>query len=293
MRRQESLYAFCFLSPWLIGFAVLIAFPLFASIYYALTDWDLLTEPRWVGLQNFSRMVRDRLFWQSLKVTITYALMRVPTGLVFGLGLAMILNSKLVKLKSGWRVLYYMPAVLPPVAVSLMWSWIFSPQDGVLNGVLRFFGLPGLLWLQDERLVLPSFLMMAVWTLMGKNMLVYLAGLNSIPKQLLESAGIDGANGWQTFFRIKLPMLSPVIFYQLVMMLIESFRMFTQAFVMTQGGPRNASLFYVYYLYENAFRFYEMGYASALAWVLFIVTLLFTLAVFRSSNKWVYYEAKK
>lgn len=293
MTRQESRTAFIFLSPWIVGFVTLIAFPLFASIYYALTDWDLLTTPNWVGLRNFVEMMEDRLFWQSLKVTVTYALMRVPAGIVVGLGMAMILNSQIVRGRGMWRLLYYMPAVLPPVAVSLMWSWIFSPQDGILNSLLRLLGMRGLLWIQSETLVLPSFLIMAIWSLMGKNMLVYLAGLNSIPDQLLESASIDGANGLQTFIRVKIPMLTPVIFYELIMTLIESFKMFTQAYVMTEGGPRNASLFYVYYLYRNAFQYYEMGYASALAWILFLVILAFTLVVFRTSNKWVYYEAKK
>jgi multiple sugar transport system permease protein len=234
-------------------------------------------------------MSADRLFWRSLRVTATYAAMRVPAGIVFGLGLALILNHGAIRLKSAFRVLYYLPAVLPPVAVSLMWTWIFA-QDGILNNALAVFGVKGLLWINDERLVLPSFLMMAIWSLMGKNMLVYLAGLNSIPVQLVESASIDGASGWKAFWRIKLPLLTPILFYEIVMTLIESFKIFTQAYVMTRGGPRNASLFYVYHLYKNAFEYYQMGYASALAWVLFVLVMLLTLGVFRSSNRWVHYE---
>jgi multiple sugar transport system permease protein len=237
-------------------------------------------------------MVGDRLFWRSLRVTATYAAMRVPAGIVFGLGLALVLNYSALKLKSALRVLYYLPAVLPPVAVSLMWTWIFA-QDGILNRALAVVGVKGLLWINDERLVLPSFLMMAIWSLMGKNMLVYLAGLNSIPVQLVESASIDGASGWKSFWRIKLPLLTPILFYEIVMTLIESFKIFTQAYVMTRGGPRNASLFYVYHLYKNAFEYYQMGYASALAWVLFVLVMLLTLGVFRSSNRWVHYEGGK
>lgn len=290
--RKEDRAAYLFLAPWIAGFLVFIAYPLLASVYYSLTDWDLLTEPRWYGLKNFIKLMEDRLFWKSLRVTVVYAAMRVPAGIVFGLGLAMILHGRAVGGRSFFRVLYYLPAVLPPVAVSLMWSWIFNPQDGILNTFLALFGIKGLLWIQSETLVLPSFLMMAVWSLMGKNMLIYLAGLNSIPQHLLESAAIDGSSPWRTFWRIKLPMLTPVLFYELVMTLIESFKIFTQAYVMTEGGPRNASMFYVYYLYRNAFQYYQMGYASAMAWVMFLVILAFTLLIFRSSKSWVYYEAE-
>jgi len=288
---REGVAAYLFLSPWLIGFLVFITFPLMASIYYSLTDWDLLTRPRWYGFRNFIKLMEDRLFWKSLRVTLTYAAMRVPAGILFGLGLAMVLNSQMVLGKSLFRTLYYMPAVLPPVAVSLMWSWIFCPQDGILNNFLALFGVKGLLWIQSETLVLPSFLMMAIWSLMGKNMLVYLAGLNGIPPQLLEAAAIDGSTPWRTFWRIKIPMLTPVLFYELVMTMIESFKIFTQAYIMTEGGPRNASMFYVYYLYRNAFQYYQMGYASAMAWVMFLIILAFTLLIFKSSNRWVYYEA--
>ena len=291
-RKRETLAAYLFLAPWIIGFMVFITYPLLASIYYSLTDWDLLTEPKWYGFKNFSKLFKDRLFWKSLRVTITYAAMRVPAGIIFGLGLAMVLNSQMVRGKSAFRVLYYMPTVLPPVAVSLMWSWIFNPQNGILNNFLAIFGIKGLLWIQSESLVLPSFLMMAVWSLMGKNMLVYLAGLNGIPQQLIESAAIDGSNPWRTFWRIKVPMLTPVLFYELVMTLIESFKIFTQAYIMTEGGPRYASLFYVYYLYRNAFVYYQMGYASAMAWVMFLIILVLTLLIFRSSRGWVYYEAQ-
>ena len=290
-RRREAAASFLFLSPWIVGFGVFVSYPLAASVYFSLTNWDLLTPPAWQGFKNFADLIRDRLFWQSMKVTATYAAMRIPAGIVFGLGLALALNHQAVRAKSFFRVLYYMPAVLPPVAISLMWAWIFSPQDGVLNSFLKLFGLKGLLWIQDERLVLPSFLMMAIWSLMGKNMLVYLAGLNSIPEQLLESASIDGASAWRSFWRIQLPMMTPVVFYELVMTLIESFKIFTQAYIMTQGGPRYASLFYVYYLYQNAFQYYQMGYASAMAWVMFVVILALTLVIFRTSRRWVYYEA--
>jgi multiple sugar transport system permease protein len=292
VQSRKNAAAYLFLSPWIIGFVVFITYPLLASIYYSLTDWDLLTEPKWYGFKNFIKLIKDRLFWQALRVTATYAAMRVPAGIVFGLGLAMILNKEMVHGKSFFRVLYYMPAVLPPVAVSLMWSWIFNPQDGILNNFLALFGIKGLLWIQSETLVLPSFLMMAIWSLMGKNMLIYLAGLNSIPQRLIESAAIDGSSPFRTFWLIKIPMLTPVLFYELVMTLIESFKIFTQSYIMTGGGPRYASLFYVYYLYKNAFEYYQMGYGSAMAWVMFVIILAFTLLIFKSSSRWVYYEAE-
>lgn len=291
-RRQEHRHAFVFLAPWIIGFLAFIAYPLIASIYYSLTDWDLLSPPKWYGLKNFAKMfTKDLLFWKSLRVTFVYALMRIPAGLIVGVGMALVMNSTLLKFKSFFRVMYYAPAVLPSVAISLMWSWLYAPKDGIFNNILGLFGIKGLLWLQSPTLVLPSFLIMAIWALMGKNMLIYLAGLTSIPEQLVESAAIDGAGGWRTFWRITLPLLTPVIFYELVMTMIESFKLFTQAYVMTQGGPRNESLFYVYYLYQNAFRYYQMGYASALAWMLFVIVLALTLIVFKFSDRWVYYEA--
>jgi multiple sugar transport system permease protein len=185
-----------------------------------------------------------------------------------------------------------MPVVLPPIAVSMLWMWIFNPDFGILNGILwTLFGIHGPAYLQDEFWVLPSLMMMAVWGMLGRNMIIYLSGLQSVAPELYEAADIDGANAWHKFFRITLPMLTPIIFFNLVMGLMDSFKLFTQAYVMTQGGPRYASLFYVYYLYQHAFQRFHMGYASAMAWVFFLILMGLTVLVFRSSKAWVYYES--
>lgn len=289
-KNWEAIAGYLFISPWWIGFLIFTVGPFIASFALSFTEWNLIKPPRFVGLQNYIDLFKDELFWQSLKVTTIYSLGRVPLGIVIGLAAALLLNQK-VKLQSFWRVVYYMPVVLPAVAVSMLWLWIFNPQYGVLNGLLwDLFRIQGPAWIQDETWVLPSLMMMAVWGMLGRNMIVYLSGLNSIAGDLYEVADIDGASRWMKFWKITLPMLSPIIFFNLVMGLIDSFKLFTQAYVMTEGGPRNASLFYVYYLYQHAFKWFHMGYASALAWVFLFVVMALTLVVFRSSKTWVYYE---
>lgn len=289
-KNWEAIAGYLFISPWWIGFLIFTVGPFIASFALSFTEWNLIKPPRFVGLQNYIDLFKDELFWQSLKVTTIYSLGRVPLGIVIGLAAALLLNQK-VKLQSFWRVVYYMPVVLPAVAVSMLWLWIFNPQYGVLNGLLwDLFRIQGPAWIQDETWVLPSLMMMAVWGMLGRNMIIYLSGLNSIAGDLYEVADIDGASRWMKFWKITLPMLSPIIFFNLVMGLIDSFKLFTQAYVMTEGGPRNASLFYVYYLYQHAFKWFHMGYASALAWVFLFVVMALTLAVFRSSKTWVYYE---
>ncbi len=289
-KNREAIAGYLFISPWWIGFLIFTVGPLIASFALSFTEWNLIKPPRFVGLQNYIDLLKDELFWQALKVTTIYSLGRVPLGIIIGLAAALLLNQK-VRLQSVWRVVYYMPVVLPAVAVSMLWLWIFNPQYGVLNGLLwDLFRIQGPAWIQDETWVLPSLMMMAVWGMLGRNMIVYLSGLNSIAGDLYEVADIDGASSWMKFWKITLPMLSPIIFFNLVMGLIDSFKLFTQAYVMTEGGPRNASLFYVYYLYQHAFKWFHMGYASALAWVFLFVVMALTLAVFRSSKTWVYYE---
>ena len=289
-RHWEAIAGYLFISPWWIGFLVFTVGPFIASFVLSFTEWNLIKPPQFVGLQNYIDLFQDKLFWQALKVTTVYSLGRVPLGIIIGLAAALLLNQK-VRLQSFWRVVYYMPVVLPGVAVSMLWLWIFNPQYGVLNGLLwDVFRIEGPKWLQDETWVLPSLMMMAVWGMLGRNMIVYLSGLNSIAGELYEVADIDGANNWRKFWNITLPMLSPIIFFNLIMGLIDSFKLFTQAYVMTQGGPRFASLFYVYYLWQHAFQRFHMGYASAMAWVFLFVVMALTLIVFRSSKTWVYYE---
>ncbi|MBI4786278.1 MAG: sugar ABC transporter permease [Chloroflexi bacterium] len=291
MRKGEWLTGYLFISPWIIGFLVFTLGPFMASLALSFTEWDLIGQPSFIGLDNYIQLGKDPLFWQALKVTAVYSLGRVPLGIVIGLAAALLLNQN-VKLIGFWRVIYYMPVVLPPVAVSMLWMWIYNPDFGILNGILwTLFGIHGPAWLQDEFWVLPSLMMMAVWGMLGRNMIIYLSGLKSVAPELYEAAAIDGANAWHKFVKITIPMLTPIIFFNLIMGLMDSFKLFTQAYVMTQGGPRYSSLFYVYYLYQHAFQRFHMGYASAMAWVFFLVLLIFTALVFRSSKLWVYYES--
>ncbi len=290
-KRSEWLTGYLFISPWIVGFLIFTLGPFLASLALSFTEWDLIGQPKFNGADNYVQLVQDPLFWQSLKVTTLYSIGRVPLGIIVGIATAMLLNRP-IRFIGIWRVIYYMPVVLPPVAVSMLWMWIFNPDFGILNGILwTLFGIHGPAYLQDEFWVLPSLMMMAVWGMLGRNMIIYLSGLQSVAPELYEAADIDGAGAWHKFFRITLPMLTPIIFFNLVMGLMDSFKLFTQAYVMTQGGPRYASLFYVYYLYQHAFQRFHMGYASAMAWVFFIILMGFTLLVFRSSKAWVYYES--
>lgn len=290
-RSGESLLGWLMASPWIIGFAIFTAGPMIASLYLAGTSWDLLSPPEWVGIANFRKMVwEDELPLHALRITVLYSLMALPLHLLFGVSLAMLLNANIRGL-AILRTIYYLPAILAGVAVALLWRWIFSPEFGLLNLALSWVGIQGPAWLADRTWVLPSFVVMSLWSV-GGSMVIYLAGLQGIPTDLYEAAEIDGANWLQRIRKVTLPMLSPVIFFQLVMGIIQAMQIFTQAFIMTDGGPANASLFYMLYLYRQAFQFFNMGYASALAWILFLCILLLTLLIFRTASTWVYYEAE-
>lgn len=292
MYQQESLAGYLCVSIWIIGFLIFSLGPMLATVVLSFYRWDLIGSPRFINVENYAKLFSDDLFWQSIKVTVLYGLGRVPLGIAAGLLTAMLLNQK-VKLLGFWRILYYMPVVLPPVAISLLWMWIYNPRYGVLNGILwNVFGIQGPAWLQSTTWVLPSLMLMAVWAALGRNMLIYLSGLQSISQDLYDASDVDGAGAWRRFFTITIPMLSPVIFFNLITGMIDTFQLFTQAYVMTEGGPRNASLFFSYYLFQNAFQRFNMGYASSMAVVVTLLIILLTLLVFRSSKAWVYYDGE-
>ena len=291
-RQKESIAGWLFISPWIIGFVVFTLGPLLYAIVLSFFQWDFIQDPRFIGLRNFERMFGDKLFWQSLKVTVTYGIMRVPMGILVGIGAAVLLNQR-VKLLGLWRVLYYLPVILPPVATTLMWMWIYNPRYGVINNFLwQVFHIQGPAWLQDETLVLPSFMLMAVWGAMGRNMLIYLSGLQGISRELYDAADVDGAKPLSKFFYITLPMLSPVIFFNLITGMIDVFHLFSQPYVMTEGGPRNASLFFYYYMFRYISARFQVGYAAAMSLFVFILIMILTVLVFRSSSAWVYYEGE-
>ena len=290
-KNDESRLGWLMASPWIIGFVIFTAGPMIASLWLAGTSWDLLTPPQWVGLANFQTMLwEDELPLHAMRITVLYAVMALPLHLFFGVSLAMLLNTKIRGL-AILRTIYYLPAILAGVAVALLWRWIFSPDFGLLNLALSQIGIQGPAWLSDRTWVMPSFVLMSLWGV-GGSMVIYLAGLQGIPTDLYEAADMDGANWFRRIINITLPMLSPVIFFQLIMGIIHAMQIFTQAFIMTNGGPANASLFYMLYLYRQAFQYFNMGYASALAWVLFVCILLLTLLIFRTASSWVYYEAE-
>ncbi|HBG16886.1 MAG TPA: ABC transporter permease [Firmicutes bacterium] len=289
-RILKSLEGYVYISPWLIGFLTFTAFPLLSSIWISLTEWNLFSAPEFVGFANYSKLFSDPLFWQALKVTAKYVFTSVPLRLIIGFTLALLLNNNIPGM-GVYRTIFYLPTVTSGVAVSLLWLWIFNPEYGILNVILQKFGIIGPAWLMSETWALPAIIIMSLWSV-GGSMIIYLAGLQNIPSQLYEAVDIDGGGWLAKVWNVTLPMMTPIVFYNLVMGIIGSFQVFTDAYVMSNGGPHNATLFYVLYLYRNAFQYFEMGYASALAWVLFAIILGFTLLIFKSSPMWVYYEGE-
>ncbi len=278
---------YLFISPWIIGFSVFTAGALLGSFSISLMRWDIVGDPYFLGPANYTKMLGDQFFWKSLRVTFYY-LLNVPMNLVLGLLVALLLNQKIRGL-GFFRTVFYLPSVTAGVAVSLLWLWIFNPRFGVINVLLDLVGIKGPGWLGSETWALPALIIMSVWGV-GGSMLIYLAALQGIPTALYEAATIDGANQWSKFIHITIPMISPVLLLNLIMGIIGSFQVFTQAFVMTNGGPNYATLFYVLYLYQHAFQWFNMGYASALAWVLFVIIMLCTFLILKMSRDWVYYE---
>lgn len=289
--RREALEGYLGLSPWIIGFILLNLGPILATIYFSLTQWKITEPPNFIGLTNYVLMfTADPMFWNALKVTFLYVLFSLPLKLVAGLALSLLLNLKVPGM-NFFRTVFYIPAVISGVAVSLMWMWLMQPDYGVINTLLGYLGIQGPGWFWDPDWSLPSVALMSVWNV-GGSAVIYLAGLQNIPPHLYEAGEIDGANRWHRFWKITIPLLTPTLFFQLVMEMIDSFRVFTQAFVITKGGPLNTTYFYMLYLYEQAFQEFNMGYASALAIIITLIILIFTLLVNSTQKRWVYYEAE-
>jgi len=297
LRRRESLWGYLLISPWIIGFILFTVGPMIASLVFSFADYNITSPPTNFGFSNYIKLfTSDPDFWHSLGITASYAIIAIPLNLIFGFALAFLLNQK-VRGLAFWRTIFYIPSVLAGVAVAILWGLIFNPKFGILNWVLGLFGIHGPGWLSSPDWAVPALILMSLWSV-GGGMIIYLSGLQSIPTTLYEASELDGANGWQQFFKITIPLMSPVIFYNLVIGIIGTFQYFTEVYVLTSGltggvgGPAKSTLFYNVYLYSTAFRYRNMGYASALAWVLFIIVLFLTLLVFRSSAAWVYYEGE-
>lgn len=295
-RHGELRWGILFIFPWIVGFLVFVLFPLLFSLYYSFTNYNLIGSPAWTGIKNYTGLLSDNLFYISLWNTIYMVILGLPLHLVGALIVALMLSAN-VKGLAVYRAIYYLPSVIPLVAAALLWRWIFNPMFGILNAGLSHLGLPQPGWLIDPVWSKPALILMGFWGI-GGSMVLYLASIKDVPKELYEVADIDGANWLQKILRITLPMISPIIFFNLITGVIGYFQYFTQAYVLSAtgygsqmqvGGPRDSTMFYALYLYINAFRYFAMGKASAMAWILFVILMISTLVIFRSSARWVYY----
>ena len=289
---REAIWGYVFVGPWIIGFLVFTLAPVVASFGLSFMDYELISAPTWRGLRNYGELLtRDRLFRLSLYNTVYYTLFSVPLGIIVAFLLALLLNVQLPGMNL-YRTVFYLPAVTAGVAVSLLWIWLFHPNFGPISGALKAIGIKKPpLWIWSEEWAMPALILMSSWGV-GGSMIIYLAGLQGVPQSLYDAASIDGAGVFGRFRHITVPMMTPTIFFSLVMGLIGAWQMFTQSFIMTEGGPNNATLTAVLLIFRKAFHQFHMGYASAMAWVLFVIILFFTVLVIRSSAAWVFYEGE-
>lgn len=302
LARTEALWFWFFIAPWIIGLILFRGGPILGSLFLSFTEYNVAEPPVWVNLENYQRLLSDDIFYKSLRVSSLYTLLAVPLGIVVSLVMALLLNQKGVPFLGVFRTLYYIPALVAgSVAVAFLFQWLLNPTFGIINYVIALLagdegliplGLKGPGWFFDPKWVVPSFVLMSLWGF-GASMLIYLAGLQGVPTTLYEAARIDGAGAWRRFLNVTLPMISPVVLFTFITGMIGSFQVFTPAYIVSGGvgGPAYASMFYVLYLYLNAFRRYRFGYASTQAWFLFLIILVLTIIALRVSRRAVYYEA--
>lgn len=288
--RATERWGWLFISPWAIGFLVFTFGPMVASLYFSLTRFDGRNFPEFIGFGNFANLVSDAKVWNSLRVTFWFAFVSLPLSLFAGFFLAYLLNQKIPAMKF-WRTLFYMPAMLSGVVVAMLWRGLFDDRYGLINWMLSLAGMKGPQWLLDPKYTIYCFVFLSLWGV-GGGMIIYLAGLQGIQSTFYEAAELDGCNRFQQLIHITLPHMTPIIFFNLVMGIIGTFQYFAEPMILTKGGPAESTMFYNLYLYNNAFKYQSMGYASALAWVLFFIVLALTLLVFRSSSLWVFYEGE-
>ncbi len=290
VQRRNEKYALLFLSPWILGFTLFIAIPMLSSLYFSFTEYNVVRPPEFIGLGNYiEALTKDRLFWPSLCRTIYYAGVVVPVSLIGSLILAILLNQKVTG-TNLFRTIFFLPHLTPAVAMTLLWSWLLNSEMGLVNYLLSGVGIKGPAWLGSKEWAIPALIIMALWAGIGGNrMMIFLAGLQDVPQELYDAAHVDGAGSWQRFRNVTLPMLSPTIFFNLVLGIIGALKMFTSAYVATRGGPGYATHFFSLHIYINAFQQFYMGYASALAWLFFLLMLAFTYLQFHASRRWVYY----
>jgi len=292
--RRRAIYGYVFLSPWLIGFFAFTALPIVVSILLSFTRYSVLRAPQWIGLKNFRHALLggDPLLWPSIGRSFYYAVMSVPLGLVGSLLLAVLLNQKL-KLTAMWRTFYFLPTLTPSVATAYLWRWLLNSEIGVLKVAFNFVGIPMPRWFGSMEWAIPALVMIALWSgVGGSSMIIFLAGLQDVPVELVEAAEIDGAGRLRKFWSITIPMLSPVIFFNMIMGIIGALRVFDIAFVATGGGPSFATWFISLHIYRNAFMYFDMGYAAAMSWILVVIIVTLTMFQFRLSRTWVFYQGE-
>jgi multiple sugar transport system permease protein len=292
-QQREAIQGYLYISPWFIGFLIFTAGPLIASLGLSFTKWGFVDQPVFIGLANYEKMLKDPVFWIALRVTATFTLFSVPLVLLTGLTTALLMTRKLPGM-NVYRTIFYLPAVVGGVPMGLLWTWVFNPDYGILNYLLSLAGVPGPNWLGSPQWAPLAIVVVSAWNF-GLPMVVLIAGLQNVPPVLYEAASLDGANAVRKFRHITLPMLSPTLFFLLVNQIIGSFQVFDIVYVISggTGNPLRSTLMYLVYFYQNAFQRYEMGYASALVWVLFLIIMVLTLLVFKSSSLWVFYESEQ
>jgi multiple sugar transport system permease protein len=289
--KREALMGLLLISPWLVGFLAFTAGPIVVSFLLSLAKWDILSPPTFIGLANFQQILHDPLFSKAVYNTLVYTVVNVPLSLAGSLSLALILNRRVPGV-SVFRTLFYLPELTPVVAASLIWAWILNTHFGIVNYFLSKLSLPPVPWLESTKWALASLILINLWTVGGSRMLIFLAGLQGVPEELYEAAALDGASAWIRLLHVTLPMISPVVFFNFLLGIIGSFQVFTPAYVITNGGPADSTLVYVLYVYRNAFQYFRMGYASAMAWVMLLVLLGFAWMQLRLMQRWVYYEGE-
>ncbi len=293
LKKKQAVWGYIFVSPWVIGFLIFGLYPIIMSLYYSLCHYDVLRIPEFIGLRNYKELFfSDDKFWISIWNTLFYTALRVPLGIIGSLLLAVLVNNAVKGIKF-FRTVFFVPSIITGVILSVIWLWMLNPQYGLINTILTFLGIKGPLWLINPDWSKPAIVLMSVWAIGGGRMLVFLAALQGIPEHLYEVVELDGGGWWSKFRYVTVPMISPILFLWSVLEVIFSLQVFVEAYIMTQGGPLNSTLFYNLYLYNKAFDDFEMGYASAMAWILLIITLIITLIQFKLSKKWVYYEGGK
>ena len=288
---KEAIQGYGFISPWILGFLAFSFGPLLMSLYYGFTQYTLLRPPSWIGTQNYATaLFKDRIFWKSVSRTLYWSFATVPFGIIGSFFAALLLNRD-TRGVTFWRICFFLPSLTPTVAASILWLWILQPDVGIANMVIRMvLGIKGPGWLANPKWALPSLAMISLWTSIGSNrMLIFLAGLQGVPSELYDAAHVDGARWWQRVRHITLPLISPTMFFNMILGVIGSLQVFGMAFVATAGGPAYATYFYALHLYQTAFKSYDMGYGSALAWLLFITILVLTLIQTKLASRWVYY----